>query len=205
VKPQNIIFDLGNVIVDIDESKTFRALSLLVDHPPTGRIPAVFSELIEKYECGGISTEAFIEELHKRSTKDSYPNQIIQAWNAMLLDIPRQRLDLMQQLRQSYGIYILSNTNPLHIAWVDNFLQVNYGQDSFSAFCDYALYSHDAGFRKPQEKIYSELLERAGITAESAVFFDDKEENIRAAQSVGLRAIHSPPNIDIRTQCAVFL
>lgn len=205
MKPENIIFDLGNVIVNIEESETFRALSRWVNHPPTGRIPKVFQDVIEQYECGLITSDDFIEQIKRFCPENTTADQIVQAWNAMLLDIPQERLELMHQLRQSYGVYILSNTNALHIDWVDNFLQNNYQKASFGELCDYALYSHQAHYRKPQAEIYTELLDRAQIAAESAIFFDDKEENIRAAQSVGLRAVLSPPDIDIRTQCAVFL
>jgi len=123
----------------------------------------------------------------------------------MLLDIPQHRLDLMKQLGASYGIYILSNTNELHLEWVNEFLQVRRQVPSFDHIVDYALYSHHARSRKPQAEIYRELLERTGISADSAIFFDDKPENIKAAKEAGISAKISPPNIDIRMQCAVFL
>src|SRR6056297_200819 len=182
-KPQNIIFDLGNVIVDIDEARTFQALSKYLKGPATARVPSVLLTAIHAYEQGFIQTSEFLNEVLLHMPPDLPEEQLIQAWNAMLLDIPQHRLDLINQLRKSYGVYILSNTNELHLGWVNQFLQDHRQINSFDDIVDYALYSHHARSRKPQPEIYNELLERAGISADSALFFDDKPENIKAAQA----------------------
>ncbi len=204
-KPQNIIFDLGNVIVDIDEASTFRALSAYLNEPATGRVPRSLITVIHAYEQGMIQTSEFLNEVRMQLPPELSEDQLIRAWNAMLLDIPRDRLRLIEQLRANYGVYILSNTNELHLDWVNRFLNQNYQIDSFDDLVDYALYSHHAYSRKPKPEIYRELLDRANISAESALFFDDKPENIEAAKAAGIAAQLSPPNIDIRSQCAVFL
>ena len=204
-KPKNIIFDLGNVIIDIDEARTFRALSKFLNEPATGQIPAALRTLIQAYEQGFIPTAEFLEEAQVHMQEGLTQNQLKKAWNAMLLDIPQHRLDLMKQLGESYGIYILSNTNELHLEWVNQFLQTHREIQSFEDIVDYALYSHHARSRKPKPEIYKELLDRTGISADSALFFDDKPENIKAAQAAGIFAKLSPPNIDIRMQCAVLL
>ncbi len=204
-KPQNIIFDLGNVIVDIDEARTFRALSDYLKEPGTGRVPSVLISAIHAYEQGFIQTSEFLNEILLHMPPGLSEDQLIQAWNSMLIDIPRHRLEMIKQLRGSYGIYILSNTNELHLEWVNHFLNQNHQISSFDDIVDFALYSHHAYSRKPQAEIYRELLDRARISAGSAVFFDDKPENVEAAKRAGIAAHLSPANIDIRTQCAVFL
>jgi len=204
-KPKNIIFDLGNVIVDIEEARTFRALSEFLGQPATGQIPTILRILIHAYEQGLISTSEFLGEVQLHMPASLTQSQLKRAWNAMLLDIPQHRLDLMTQLGKSYGIYILSNTNELHLEWVNEFLKNHRQISSFDDIVDYALYSHRAFSRKPQPEIYKELLDRTGISADSALFFDDKPENIKAAREAGIPAQLSPQNIDIRMQCAVLL
>jgi len=204
-KPQNIIFDLGNVIVDIDEARTFRALSDYLEEPGTGRIPSVLVSIIHAYEQGFIQTPEFLNEILLHMPHGLLEEHLIQAWNAMLIDIPQHRLEMIKQLRGSYGVYILSNTNELHLEWVNHFLNQNYQMSCFDDIVDFALYSHHAQSRKPQAEIYHELLKRTRISAESAVFFDDKSENVEAAKLAGIDAHLSPANIDISTQCAVFL
>ncbi len=204
-KPKNIIFDLGDVIVDIDEPRSYQALRALVAPEAEAEAEQKILQWTRAFEVGAMSRSQFVSALQQLMRPEVNPDDIISAWNAMLLDIPFDRLRLMQLLRENYAVYILSNTNILHLDWVNAFLQAHFEMESLDAVCDGAFYSHMLKDRKPERTIFEKMLAAAGIRASESVFYDDKPENVEAAQAAGLLAILSPRDIDIRLQCAVWL
>ena len=114
-KIKGIIFDFGGVILNINYNKTIN------DFKKLGRENAekIYSqkkqsELFNLIETGKISEKEFLLELQKISM---YKNteKIKKAWNAMLLDLPKERLNLLSQLKSRYKLFLLSNTNHIHI------------------------------------------------------------------------------------------
>jgi putative hydrolase of the HAD superfamily len=204
-KPKNIIFDLGNVIVDIDEPRSYQELRALVAPDKEGEAEQKILQWTRNFEVGEMSSSEFVSALGDVMRSEVSSKEVINAWNAMLLDIPFERLRLMDRLRDRYAVYILSNTNALHLEWVNDFLQKNYKIESLDAVCDGAFYSHLLKDRKPERTIYEKMLNAAGLRASESVFYDDKPENVAAGLASGMLAKLSPRDIDIRLQCAVWL
>ncbi|WP_212001051.1 HAD family phosphatase [Chitinophaga sp. HK235] len=188
---KNIIFDLGGVILNINYQRTYEAFTALgVQNFNELYNQFKGSSLFNDLETGHITPEAFLSEMKKHVPEQVTPEQITDAWNAMLLDFPLQRLQLLQQLRQYYGLYLLSNTNAIHLETFNRILQESRGIPSLAVFFDKAYYSHLMGYRKPDRESYLMVLEENGLKAEETLFIDDTLPNIEGAKAVGLQTIH---------------
>lgn len=195
---KNIIFDLGGVILNIDYQLTrtaFEALGVKDFNSLYSQFHG--SDLFNSLETGHVTTEAFLAEMHQHVPATVTDEQIVAAWNAMLLDFPLQRLQLLQQLRQHYNLYLLSNTNAIHLEAFNRILQESRGIPSLGGFFDRAYYSHVMGYRKPDKECYQVVLDENGLVAEETLFIDDTLPNIEGAKAVGLQTIHlqSPKTI----------
>ncbi len=197
-KIKNIIFDLGNVIIDIDPQKTSRALKSLlnVDYDLFEDRP---KKVFYDFETGKIREEEFVKNLIQwAGDKQVKSEAIIDAWNAMLLDIPLKRLEMMRALSDNYKIFILSNTNATHIQWVRSFLRRHYGDDQWTQWgVSQAYYSHELDSRKPEEICYTRTLDDAGIIAEETLFVDDHPINVESALRLGIQAVVHPAQAEI--------
>lgn len=179
------IFDLGNVIVDIDFN---RALGVWSDYSrvPLASLQQKFrlGEPFYHHERGQISDAQFAAELsHEMEIALSY-EQFSAGWLAIFLAQRQQTLDVMQALRaQGERVVILSNTNNLHTEfWREKFPDVINSADKIYL-------SHEMGMRKPDAEIYRQVLQEEGVSASEALFFDDNEENISGAKQIGINSI----------------
>ncbi len=115
--------------------------------------------------------------------------QIIDAFNALLLDFVPERIELVQKLRSKYRCFLLSNTNAIHAECYNKRLKENFGIENLDHLMERAFYSHDLGCRKPDPEIYLKALELAGIKAEETMFIDDSQENVDAALKLGIQGV----------------
>jgi HAD superfamily hydrolase (TIGR01509 family) len=189
---KNILFDLGNVIIDIDIPRTSQELFKLFRRQDLK--DQIFEELkpvLQDYETGKLSDELFINSLLRYARPQVYAQQIIRAWNAMLIDIPPERLEFLKVLRtQKYNLYLLSNTNRLHLSWINNYLNKNFNIPSLDVWFDRSYYSHVVQLRKPQVSCFEFVLHDAGLLADETLFIDDTLENIDSAKSLGIRTLY---------------
>ncbi|MBP7821456.1 MAG: HAD family phosphatase [Saprospiraceae bacterium] len=184
---KNIIFDLGNVIVDIDISRTFDSLEQLLG---AAHINKLGDHFFHQYEKGMMSTQEFLSQLGSESS-DISEHQIVEAWNAMLLKIPAHRLEMLKSLRNRYRIFAMSNINDLHLNWILSELNQNHNITAFEKiYFERAYYSHIEQFRKPEEAFYKHVLQSASLIPHETLFIDDNFDNICAASSVGIIAHH---------------
>ncbi|MGX5818058.1 HAD family hydrolase [Chitinophaga lutea] len=191
---KSIIFDLGGVLLNIDYQLTKKAFTAL----GADNFDELYSQfhanaLFEDLETGRVNEEAFLERIRPHLRPEVPDHQIIDAWNAMLLDYPLARLQLLQQLRLHYNLYLLSNTNAIHLKEVNNILQRERGIPSLAAFFDKCYYSHEIGCRKPEKEAYQIILDEQRLRPEETLFIDDTLPNIDGARAVGLQTIHLQP------------
>lgn len=188
---QNIIFDLGGIFLNLDYQRTEQAFRNLGIH----QFPEMFTQhqansLFEKLETGKINPEQFYEAF-RRETGRSLSNEAIrEAWNAMLLDFPAERLDWLQETGRKYRIFLFSNTNQIH---QDAFREKLAGENKVSDFDAYfskAWYSHELGMRKPYVAAFQKILDEQKLRAEETLFIDDTLKNIEGARQAGLQTIH---------------
>jgi FMN phosphatase YigB (HAD superfamily) len=190
---KNIIFDLGAVIIDIDFEKTFHVfseLSSLPIHEVAKRYhSATFFSDFEKGLIGNYTFVQNVRELLQLPIVIS-DQQIIDAWNKLLITIPTDRIDRIKVLSKKYRLFLLSNTNPVHIYEVNNILHKTNGIDRLERLFETTWYSYDLGLIKPHVSIYERVLSDKLLNAEETVFLDDNAENIHGALKTGIKALH---------------
>ena len=197
---KNIIFDFGGVLLNLDYNMTYTKLSNVmgIEIGPN-KTPKHILKIMLGYEKGEINTEGFLWNLQKESSKLTPPtDKLIDAWNAMLLGWNPERFSFLEGLRKNYKLFILSNTNDLHLKWVMKDLKKNYKITDFDTrFFDKTFYSHLMRMRKPEFKIYEEVLKEARIKGNETLFIDDNKENVMRAKKIGINAVLHDPKDEI--------
>jgi putative hydrolase of the HAD superfamily len=186
---KNIIFDLGGVIIDIDYNLAAAAFKKLgiVDFD-NFYSKAKQSSLFDDFEKGLISNSDFRASLRQYLPESVTDHQIDEAWNAMLLGIPSHRVDFLQKVANKYRVFLLSNTNRIHI---DAFTQYNdekFGKGYFEDIFEYCYFSSDIAMRKPDAEIFEFVLTENGLTKEETIFIDDSIQHVQGALSTGIYA-----------------
>ncbi|MEO1486349.1 MAG: HAD family phosphatase [Bacteroidota bacterium] len=183
---RNLILDFGDVFINLDKPATARAMT------PFGftAIDAALQEVFNAYEKGTISSEAFLDMTQQRFPK-ARRTDLITAWNAILLDFPQARLEFLEQLaaEKQYRLFLLSNTNEIHIDHVKKVM----GQEKFNRFqnaFEVFYLSYEMGMRKPDAEIFQFVLDQNQLQAEETLFVDDTLENILSAKSLDIQTWH---------------
>jgi putative hydrolase of the HAD superfamily len=187
---KHIIFDLGGVILNIDYKLTEKAfIDAGIPDFPELYSQLRQSDLFDKFEVGGMGRETFIEELRKASHRDITDEAILNAWNAMLLDFPVRRLQILQQLHLYYDLFLLSNTNEVHEDAFNRILMDSHGIPNIGVFFDKVYLSHKVGMRKPNREIFQRVLDDNGLKPHETLFIDDSPQHIAGAKEVGIQTI----------------
>lgn len=185
-----LIFDLGGVIIDLDVQKTINELAKLAQVDPAFvQQEHVNHESFKLYETGAISDEEFRTFLKDLLQYEGEEALLDEAWNAMILDIPAEKIQLLQQLRKDHQLFLLSNTNTIHMKRVSERLAVH-GVNSFDPFFDKQYYSHLINRRKPDAEIYEFVLKENKLDPREVLFIDDNEDNIKGAANLGIQTLH---------------
>lgn len=199
METRNVIFDFGNVLLDLDLGRTRRELEGLVGRNlelELGRLRQ--AGIFDAYEVGGIETDEFLGILGESVGGEVSRSQLVEAWNRVLLGMPVHRFELLLALRRRYRVFLLSNINDLHACWIEDHLRELLGHGDFrQRYFDGVYYSHWIRLRKPALDVYAYVLEDADIKPEETVFFDDLEENISGALAVGIRGYVHPVGQEI--------
>lgn len=178
---KTIIFDFGDVFINLDKEG---AMKNALDIFELDELPEDLIAINTLYEQGLISSEEFIEFYTDNFQKLS-KNNIIDAWNFILKDFPKNRLEFLQKLKQEnkYKLILLSNTNEIHINWVKE--KVSFYEEFKSCFDQFYL-SHEINLRKPNEDIYQFVLKQNNLKAEECLFIDDTKDNTDTASKLGI-------------------
>lgn len=189
-KVKVIVFDLGDVVINIDFMLTYKAFAAISGESLDSTLMK-FEELevFDKYEKGVFTDEEFVIFLQTNIAPKASDEEIINAWNAILLDIPPARINLMKSLQTKYETYILSNTSNIHIIEVNNILRKATGVSDLKQLVIKPFYSYEMGLRKPSKEIYDTMVAEIGCEPEEVVFVDDNEANVVSANAMGIKAI----------------
>jgi glucose-1-phosphatase len=188
---KNIIFDLGGVLINIDYKATENAFK----NAGIRNFDELFSQakqtrLFDNLEKGLVDEVTFKDGLRLLSNVNLSDKAIDDAWNAMLLDFPKHRVDLLQKVRNNYKTFLLSNTNELHIPAFENLIEKEYGISDFSSLFDKLYYSCRVQMRKPDKEIFELVIQENNLNPQETLFIDDSIQHVQGAQSVGLNAVH---------------
>lgn len=197
-KTDAIIFDLGGVLLNLDFKRSIDAfievgfrdveqeLSRLLCSCPADNNLSFF----HLYETGRISSGEFRDELRKHAGNDIPDEDIDRAWTAMLMDMHEENIALVEKLRSSYRLFLLSNTNAIHIETLLENKEKGEGFSRLTGLCEKVYYSHEVKMRKPDREIFDHVIKDAGLKGENSLFIDDSSPNIEAARDAGLMAYH---------------
>ncbi len=190
-KIQTLILDLGGVIFDLDYMATPRAFhNLGVKNFQEAFNKASQNELFDNFDKGKISEEAFFEGIRMLTGMQLSNQEIEYAWNAMLLGIPSTRFDLLRKLAKHFNLFLLSNTNEIHIRNFSQELEKKYGQNPLEEIFIKCYFSSRMGMRKPDREIFEHVIKENNIDASSALFIDDSPQHVRGSILAGLPALH---------------
>lgn len=190
---KNIIFDLGGVLLNIDPQRTIEAFSKLGMEQLIGHRGLSYDhEIFYQMEQGKISAEEFRTGVRKLLVKLVTDEQIDEAWTAMLLDFPKIRVELVQELRKSFQIFLFSNTNAIHVAKYHANFEKQHGFAVSSLFTR-DFYSNEIGYRKPTHESFHKIIQLSGITPGESLFIDDSQANVEAAIACGLKGLWLEP------------
>lgn len=175
-----IIFDFGDIFINLDKQATINALAELgLNHWNED-----LNQLNLQFEKGEITEENFLLGIQKHIPNASLAD-ISSAWNAILLDFPLRRLEFLQKLSKQYRLFLLSNTDAIHIATFERENGASFYSDFYQCF-EKVYFSFEIGMRKPDTKIFNYLIQKHELSVKNTLFVDDKKENTDAALSLGL-------------------
>lgn len=186
-----IIFDFGGVLINIDYDATIEAFRKLgLESFDEMYSKAAQTNLFDDFEVGKISQQRFINGILNYLPPGVTPNQVVHAWNAMILNVPAAVVDLLLQLKQSgKRIYLLSNTNEIHIPMA--YLRWKKVSPMMpSDIFDRVYLSHEIKLRKPHVETFKWVIEDAILDPEKTLFIDDSIQHIDGAKHAGLQVYH---------------
>jgi len=187
---RHIILDFGGVIINIDYKKTEEAFIKLGITDFAERYSQMQqTEIFNQLETGKIGRVEFVAAIKELTGNEIGDEQIIDAWNAMLLDIPLRRLQILQQLQLHFDLFLLSNTNEIHEEAFNKMLKAQCGFNTMAVFFDKVYFSHRVGMRKPDTEIFQHILDETGIDPGKTLFVDDSPQHIEAAKTLGIQTI----------------
>jgi len=187
---KNIVFDLGGVLVDLDFKSAINGLQKAGFANVKEQLQAFDREgIFQKFELGEMTAEEFRSAIRENSTVTLTDEEVDALWNLMLLEIPREKLELILDLRGKYMVYLLSNTNSIHWDYVCK-NAFNYRGFRVSDYFEKTFLSFEMHLAKPDKAIFERMLEDANLLAEETLFIDDSEANCKAAAEVGIHAHH---------------
>ncbi len=192
---KNIIFDLGGVLLDIDYQRTIDAFGKL----GLKNFESMYSqfqadELFEKLETGHISESGFYDAIKSKTETALSNEQIDDAWNALILHFRNESLQVLEQLSDHYKLYLLSNTNSIHLRCFKKLFTRETGKLLLDDYFIKAWYSNEVGLRKPDAAIFEFALQQQNLQANETVFIDDTLINIEAAKQLGIKTHHLLPH-----------
>ena len=186
---KTIIFDLGAVLLNINYQLTITEFAKLgVKNADSFYSKEVQTNLFNEIETGKISVDSFLKLLQKE-TENASKNEVRNAWNAMLIDLPKERIELLKQLKQDFPIYLLSNTNSIHISEFRKKIGETKYQEFYNLF-DKVYYSHEIGFRKPNKDAFQLILDENNLKANEVLFIDDSPQHIEGANKLEIQTHH---------------
>jgi len=197
-KTENIIFDLGGVLLDIDYNRIRTAFEQLgVVNFDEMYSQANADQLFQKLETGKISDDDFYKELNRCTNLNLSPEEIRNAWNAMLLSFREKSLQHLDDIRSKYQIFLLSNTNYIHLASFKKTFLDKEREKTFEGYFNRVFYSCAIGLRKPEKVCYEWVLKELKIQPQKTLFIDDSLQNIEGAKAAGLQTILLTPELRI--------
>lgn len=184
---KTLIFDFGDVFINLDKPATAKAFAELGDFTMTPEL----QNLYDQYEIGKVTSTDFVDQIQKL-LPNATREQIKEGWNAILKDFPERRLDFLKQIADEgkYKLILFSNTNEIHIDYIKE--NVPFFESFKNCFHTFYL-SHEVHLRKPNTEVFSFMLKEHQLKAEETLFIDDTKVNTDSAAALGIHVWNNDP------------
>ena len=184
---KNIIFDLGGVIINLDYNRTAEAFKRL----GLTEFDIIYSQkkqesVFDEFEKGTLDAARFRDIIRQYIPQPVSDMQVDTAWNAMLLDVPDDKMLLLKELNKEYRIFLLSNTNIIHVNAFTKIVESAYGKNAFEAIFERVYYSCLMNMRKPDAEIFQKVINENNLSIYETVFIDDSKQHVAGAKAIGL-------------------
>ena len=190
-KIKNIIFDLGGVVLDIDEGIIVKELEKMDISVKELFHSEEFNDVMSKFDTGIYTAPTFRKKAKALLGLEKMTDQKFDSiWNAMLLDIPRERVEAIEKIKKHYKIFLMSNTNVIHYDLYVRDLQLRFGYNEFDELFNKSYFSFAEHLEKPDPRFFELILDQEGLLPEETLFIDDTAANIEVAKSLGIRTYH---------------
>lgn len=199
-KIETVIFDLGGVLFDIDYKYTqeaFVKLGVTTDFH-TAYSQQKQAGIFDEFEKGAISPDKFRAGIRKWLPSTVTDKQIDNAWNALLIGFPPDKVDLLAKLKTKYNLFLLSNTNEIHLPEVLNMIDTAHTPGTMGKLFKKEYYSCRMGLRKPDKEIYEKVLIENNLNPSTTLFVDDLIQNIEGAAIAGVQTLHCTPSVRLK-------
>ena len=183
---KNIILDLGGVLINLDYNKIDKELGKLGLLNAFSKVKQI--QLFDKLEEGEVSEKDFLIEFNRLAEANHSQQDIIRAWNSILLDFPLERIKLLRILKKRYRLFLFSNTNVMHIKEVYMILNQNYGIRNLDQYFEKVYLSNELGIRKPKLDGFEYIINSNNLNPKETLFIDDSPQHVESAKKVGLQA-----------------
>ena len=196
---KNIIFDLGGVILDLNYQATIDAfVEIGIKDFSSLYSQKEQKQIFDDFEIGKINSSQFILSIQSLTQNSISKDEIITAWNAMLLGINPKKLDYLLSIKERFRIFLLSNTNEIHISKFEGVLAKKNELEKFYDCFEKVHYSSRLSLRKPNVDCFKTVLEVNQLNASETIFIDDSIQHIEGALKCGIKAYLFPQNYAIQ-------
>jgi putative hydrolase of the HAD superfamily len=178
-----IIFDFGDIFINLKKEECYNAFRKIGFEA----LSEAFSALNHQMEVGQLTEEDFLNGINALAP-DSNPAEIKNAWNTIIGEFPQHRLEFLKSLRGKYKLFLLTNTDCIHIAHFRQ-REGEAAEEFFNSF-DKVYYSYEFGLRKPDPEAYLYIVREQQLDPAKTLFVDDRPDNCEGAASVGLKIWH---------------
>ena len=194
---KNIIFDLGGVFIPLN----MEATSVGFKNLGAKNFDEIYSQqtqrhFFDQFDKGLITPDEFRSELKMFLPNDVTFSKIDEAWNAMLALIPKQKIDFLKKVNADYNVFLLSNTNTIHVKKFETDHLKHYNENIFQTCFIKTYYSCNMGMRKPDEEIFHAVITDSSLIPDETIFIDDSPQHVKGATEAGLKAYHLDLKID---------
>lgn len=176
-----IIFDFGDIFINLEKEATIAEFKKLGLNGPNEEL-LIMNDMFER---GKITEQQFIDSF-KKFIPEADVHQIRKAWNAVIGEFPLYRLEFLQMLSSKYRLFLLTNTDSIHISRFEHMAGISFFSDFYQCF-EKVYYSFEMGMRKPDAEIFNYLLKKHDLSPKRTLFIDDKKENTDAAAALGIQ------------------
>jgi putative hydrolase of the HAD superfamily len=192
---KNIIFDFGGVICDLDIARTvekFKEFGPVKSGETVSKEESDlrFARLVEHFERGDISSEQFRDSIRNHYLTPPTDAMIDDTWNALLVGIPEERIRLLESIRETYRIFLLSNSNEIHYLHYLQDFRMKTGLQDFQDLFEKAYFSFRIHLSKPGKEIFEYVLKESLLDPAQTLFIDDTLQHVETARSMGIIGYH---------------